>query len=41
MSMEETVTPNGRTLKKKRARLLIGGIVVAAAGLAIVASAGK
>lgn len=41
MSMEETVTPNGRALKNKRARLLIGGIVVAAAGLAIAASAGK
>lgn len=40
MSMDDTIAPNERTWKK-RVRLLLGGIVVAAAGLAIAASAGK
>lgn len=39
--MDGAVTPTTGTLKKRRTRLLIGGIVVAVAGLAIAASAGK
>lgn len=41
MSKDDTVAPNESALKKKRTRLLLGGVVVAVAGLAIAASAGK
>ena len=41
MSMDDTVAPNSGASKRKRTRLLLGGIVVAVAGLAIAASAGK
>jgi len=41
VSTDNLVSLASRAFKKKRARLLIGGLVVALAGLAIAASAGK